>query len=167
MNKPMILCIDDQREVLAALTKDLSRFTEYFDVMDAESAEDAASLLEQLIGRGTPIAVIICDHVMPGQSGVDFLAMLKQRNDLSHTRKLLLTGLATHEDTIRAINDAAIDRYLAKPWHADELHDIVARLVTGFVLETMPDHYQRFLPILNQDVMLDRMQQGFGPHGDR
>ncbi len=163
MSKPVILCIDDQREVLAALTKDLDKFTGLLDIMDAESAEDAGAVLDEMIARGTPVALIISDHVMPGVTGVDFLASLRQRNDLPHTRKLLLTGLATHEDTIRAINEAAIDRYIAKPWHADELHDIVSRLITDFILATHPDGYQAFMPVLHQEVMLDHMQK----HGDR
>jgi len=167
MSKPVILCIDDQREVLAALTKDLEAYAELFDIMDAESAEDAGGVLDELVGRGVSIALIISDHVMPGENGVNFLASVRRRGDLPHTRKLLLTGLATHEDTIRAINEAAINRYIAKPWHSADLLNIVSRLVTEFVLEVYPDDYQRFMPVLNQEVMLDRMQQGFGPHGDR
>lgn len=167
MSKPVILCIDDQREVLAALTKDLEHFTPHFDLIEAESAEDAGGVLDELLTRGTPVALIICDHVMPGTNGVDFLASARGRDELRHTGRLLLTGLATHEDTIRAINQAAIDRYIAKPWQTDELHRNVAELVTRFVLATYPDDYQRFLPVLSQDVMLDRMQQGSGPHGDR
>ncbi len=167
MSKPVILCIDDQRDVLAALTKDLSAFTDYFELMDADSAEDAGEVLAELTRDGTQVALLICDHVMPGVSGVDFLSSLRKRNELTHTRKLLLTGLATQGDTIRAINEAAIDHYLAKPWQAGQLTDTVARLVTSFILEVFPDSYNTFLPIMHQDVMLDRMQQGFGPHGDR
>jgi len=167
MSKPVILCIDDQREVLAALTKDLEPFAALFDIMDAESAEDAGAVLDQMVARGVPVALIISDHVMPGENGVDFLASLRKRGDLPHTRNLLLTGLATHEDTIRAINESAIDRYIAKPWRRKELLGIVGRLVTQFVLAVYPDDYPRFMPVLDQDAMLDRMQQGFGPHGDR
>jgi len=167
MSKPVILCIDDQREVLAALTKDLEPFAERFDLIDAESAEDAGGVLEELLARGTPIALIISDHVMPGTHGVDLLASLRGRDELRHTGRLLLTGLATHEDTIRAINQAAIDRYIAKPWKPDELHRNVSELLTHFILANYPDDYQRFLPVLSQDVMLQIMQQGAGPHGDR
>jgi len=167
MSKPVILCIDDQREVLAALTKDLEPFAERFDLIDAESAEDAGGVLEELLARGTPIALIISDHVMPGTHGVDLLASLRGRDELRHTGRLLLTGLATHEDTIRAINQAAIDRYIAKPWKPDELHRNVSELLTNFILANYPDDYQRFLPVLSQDVMLQIMQQGAGPHGDR
>lgn len=167
MSKPVILCIDDQREVLAALTKDLEPFAERFDLIDAESAEDAGAVLDELLARGTPIALIISDHVMPGTHGVDLLASLRGRDELRHTGRLLLTGLATHEDTIRAINQAAIDRYIAKPWKPDELHRNVSELLTNFILANYPDDYQRFLPVLSQDVMLQIMQQGAGPHGDR
>ncbi|MEO1236269.1 MAG: response regulator [Planctomycetota bacterium] len=167
MPEPVILCIDDQREVLAALLKDLEPFAELFDLVDAESAEDAGAVLDDMIDRGVPVALIVSDHVMPGVTGVQFLTSVRERGDLPHTRKLLLTGLATHEDTIRAINEAAVDQYIAKPWQPEPLLDVVGRLVTHFVLETYPDGYQKFLPVLNQDVMVERMQQGSGPHGDR
>ncbi|MEM7627172.1 MAG: response regulator [Planctomycetota bacterium] len=167
MPKPVILCIDDQREVLAALIKDLDPLAEWFDIVDAESAEDAGAVLDDMIDRGVPVALIVSDHVMPGVTGVQFLTQIRERGDLPHTRKLLLTGLATHDDTIRAINEAAVDRYIAKPWHADQLLDVVGRLITGYVLEVYPDSYQQFLPVLNRDVMVERMQQGPGPHGDR
>lgn len=167
MRKPVILCIDDQREVLAALIKDLDPFTGLFELIDAESADDAAGVLDDLVTRGQPVALVICDHVMPGTNGVDFLTTLRQRDELSHTGRLLLTGLATHEDTIRAINQAAIDRYIAKPWQSEELYDAVSRLVTRFVLASYPDSYQPYMPVLHQEEMLDRMQQGAGPHGDR
>ncbi|MEM9418341.1 MAG: response regulator [Planctomycetota bacterium] len=167
MSKPVILCIDDQREVLAALIKDLEPFAEYFDIIDAESAEDAGAVLDDMIDHGMPVALIISDHVMPGITGVSFLTQLRNRGDLPNTRKLLLTGLATHEDTIRAINEAAIDQYIAKPWHVDQLFEVVGRLVTQFILAVYPDSYQLYLPILNQDVILERMQHGQGPHGDR
>ena len=167
MPKPVILCIDDQREVLAALLKDLEPFGGLFDIIDAESAEDAGAVLDEMVDRGVPIALIISDHVMPGVTGVELLTQIRGRGDLPNTRKLLLTGLATHEDTIRAINEAAVDRYIAKPWHVDQLLETVGRLITRFVLEVYPDRYQDFLPVLNQDIMVERMQQGPGPHGDR
>lgn len=166
MSKPVILCVDDQREVLAALTKDLEPFAEAFDVIDAESADDARGVIDDLTARGTPIALIISDHVMPGETGVDLLAAARDRADLPATRRLLLTGLATHEDTIRAINEAAIDRYIAKPWHTDELNKTVGELVTRFVIDQYPDDYERFLGVLDRDAMFDALRRRGAP-GDR
>lgn len=163
MSKPVILCVDDQRDVLAALTKDLQPFADHFDIQTADSAADARAVLDELAPTGTPFALAICDHVMPGETGVDLLASLRSRDDLPGLRLLLLTGLATHADTIRAINDAAIDRYIAKPWQPEELLKAVAELVTRFIMEQMPDNYRDFLDILDKDVMFEAMKH----RGDR
>ena len=41
MKKLNILCVDDQREVLAAIKKDLEIFTPAFTINDCESAAEA------------------------------------------------------------------------------------------------------------------------------
>ncbi|HHS14260.1 MAG TPA: response regulator [bacterium] len=135
MVKPVILCVDDQRDVLAAMKKNLEPLAGVFDIMSAESAGEADELLHQLIGK-QPVPLIICDHIMPGENGIDFLIRLGSDPRFKNTRKILLTGLATHQDTIRAINEAHIDRYLEKPWHEDRLLTAAGHLVTRFVVES-------------------------------
>ena len=162
MVKPAILCIDDQRDVLAALGKELDPLSEHFELVEAESAEEARALLDELEAAGQPVALIVADHVMPGTSGVDFLAELHRDGRFPFTRKLLLTGLATHADTIRAINDARIDRYVAKPWDAEQLRTVVRQLVTHFVLDHDPDDYARFREALDGEVMWARMRGAGG-----
>ena len=158
MSKPIILCIDDQRDVLAALERDLEPLTALLDVVTCESAEEAQQVLEDLETSGEPVALIISDHVMPGTTGVDLLSQITQAERFTATRKMLLTGLATHDDTIRAINQAKIDQYFAKPWQPDELIATAKQLITQFVFDTYPDRYMDFGPILDSDVMVDRMR---------
>ncbi len=163
MTKPAILCVDDQRDVLAALLKDLEPLGKYFDVVDTESADEAMQVLEDFDAAGQPVALVISDHVMPGESGVEFLTTISRQKRFTNTRKLLLTGLATHDDTIRAINDAHIDGYIAKPWEAEELLAQVKQLVTHFIFDKFPDSYPQYQPVLDSDVMFKRLQQRGGP----
>ena len=163
MAKPVILCVDDQREVLAALTKDLDPLTKLLSVVDIESADEAKEVLDDLEAAGEPIALIISDHVMPGMSGVDLLAELAEDKRFANTRKLLLTGLATHEDTIRAINQAKIDHYIAKPWQPDELIASVKKLITRFVFDVYPDDYLRFQSVMDSDAMVELLGKRGGP----
>ena len=44
MKRPKIICVDDQREVLATLKKDLEEFTDLFKIEYCESAEEAYEL---------------------------------------------------------------------------------------------------------------------------
>ena len=48
---------------------------------------------------------------------------------------MLLTGLATQADTIRAINNAKLDNFLEKVWDPDELLQTVKELLTEFIVE--------------------------------
>ena len=50
-------------------------------------------------------------------------------------RKVLITGQAGHDDTIRAINRADLDWYIAKPWDPEELRAVVVEQLTDFVID--------------------------------
>lgn len=151
MDKLQLLCIDDQREVLAALRKDLSSLSTYCTMIECESAEEAEEVLDEIDAEDKKLALIICDHVMPGKNGIDFLTEFKGDLRFIHTKKLLLTGLATHQDTIHAINEADIDFYIEKPW-GEELMQAVKKLLTKFILRT-GIAYEPYLEITDQETL--------------
>ncbi len=93
---------------------------------------------------------------MPGKSGVELLTDLSVDTRFKHTKKVLLTGQATHQDTIVAINRARIERYFEKPWQANELREAVRQLVTEFVFDQGLD-YAEWGEELAQDVVLARL----------
>lgn len=148
MSRPIIISIDDQDEVRNALLKDLEAFESHFEIYDCESAADAEDLLNECERMGQDIALIISDHVMPEENGVDFLSRVFKDGRFGSTRKLLLTGLASHGDTIRAINEARIDHYISKPWDKEDLCGTVRNLITHHLFD------------LGQDLT------SYGPHVD-
>lgn len=158
-NQPCILCVDDQPEVLAAVRKDLGKFSKHFQVIECDGSAEARDTLNELDELGTPVALVISDHVMPGESGVDLLAAIAGDERFKLTRKMLLTGLATHEDTIRAINAARIDHYITKPWELDELLQTVSRLLAEFVADSGLDPAS-FLGCLDSETLFRRLHQG-------
>jgi two-component system chemotaxis response regulator CheY len=153
-----ILCIDDQRDVLAALRKDLAALERKFTIHDCESADEAKELLEELDQDGEPIALLICDHLMPAKNGVDLLIEINEDDRFKNTKKLLLTGMATHKDTIEAINMANIDRYIEKPWDSEELIAIVKTLLTEYIVTTGLD-YQKYLDYLDQSSLYKLLKE--------
>lgn len=157
MNQLAIICVDDQREVLSSLLHDLGEFAETFSLIDCESADEAMEAIEEIDAEGAQIALIISDHVMPTKTGVQFLTELEADRRFHNTKKLLLTGLATHEDTITAINKARIDLYIAKPWDAPHLTAAVRILITQFVFDAGLD-YQEYEGLLDVDVVLERLR---------
>ena len=47
---------------------------------------------------------------------------------------MLVTGQADHADTIRAVNDAGLDHYIAKPWDPSDLTSVTINAVTDYIL---------------------------------
>ncbi|USH03625.1 response regulator [Grimontia kaedaensis] len=157
MEKVNIICVDDQREVLSAVLKDLSPLAAAFHIEDCESADEALELIDELDAEGEHVALIISDHVMPEKTGVELLTEVSLDPRFRFTRKVLLTGQATHADTIEAINSASIERYLEKPWDAEELLSSAKRLVTQYVFDAGLD-YREFPDVLDTQVVLDRLK---------
>ena len=75
MNEPVILAVDDDAQVLAALRRDLrSRYREDYRVLAAGSGESALDVIRDLKARGDALAMVITDQRMPAMLGVDVLA---------------------------------------------------------------------------------------------
>ncbi len=136
MNEIMILCIEDEPEVRETLIRDLAPFRDAFRIEGAEDAEDARAILREADARGDAVGLILCDHLLPGRRGVDFLIDLKKEQPALKTRLVLITGQAGLDDTIRAINEAGLHHYIAKPWKPDALHAVVKQQLTEYVLAT-------------------------------
>lgn len=75
------------------------------EVYSAEDCVHAEAILE-----AEAIDVIICDHGLPGESGLDFLSRI--RMEFPYIQRILLAGHTDVELAIRAINEG---RYLPKP----------------------------------------------------
>jgi thioredoxin reductase (NADPH) len=117
--RPAILAVDDEAVVLAAVSRDLrNRFGEHFRILRAGSGQDALTLLGELRRRGDALAVIISDQRMPGMEGTEFL--VRAREIYPEAKRLLLTAYADSQAAILAINEAALDYYLLKPWDPPE-----------------------------------------------
>ncbi|OAN13680.1 hypothetical protein A3K86_13980 [Photobacterium jeanii] len=139
MNKYMILCVDDEREVLDSVLHDLDMLAEHFILEAAESVDEAKEVLADAIADRIPLALILCDHIMPGETGIDFLIELKKQSETQAARKVLLTGQAGLEETVEAINHASLDYFIAKPWDGTKLQDAVIEQLTTFIIENDPD----------------------------
>lgn len=140
MDKINIICVDDEREVLESVSRDLDYFSDLFNIEECESAAECLQLLDDLDAQQEYVGVIISDHVMPDKSGVELLTEVALDNRFLGTKKLLLTGLATQADTIKAINNAKLDNFLEKVWDPQELLQTVKELLTEFIVEQGLDY---------------------------
>lgn len=157
MEKINIICVDDQREVLSAVVQDLSPLKEYFNIEDCESAAEALELMDELDAEGEFVGLVISDHVMPGKTGVELLTEISVDSRFVATKKVLLTGQATHQDTIAAINGARVESYFEKPWQAGQLVLRCQSLLTEFIFDQGLE-YEHYQSVLDQSIVLQRLR---------
>jgi thioredoxin reductase (NADPH) len=140
MNKPVLLIVDDDPQVLAAVRRDLrSRYREDYMVMSASSGDNALAAMRELKTRGDSLAMIICDQRMPGMMGSEVLA--KSRAIYPVARRVLLTAYSDIDAAVKAINEAHLDHYLSKPWDPpeDRLFPAVDDLLDAWQAENLPE----------------------------
>jgi response regulator RpfG family c-di-GMP phosphodiesterase len=139
-----IICIEDEPEVLESILRDLEIFEDYFKIEAAQSVNEARGLVQLMLAAGVSPALFVCDHLMPGETGVDYLVQLSKDRATSKAARMLLTGQAGLPDTVRAVNEGGLDFYLAKPWKSHELQQVAKKLLTNFVVE----HVSNVLPYM-------------------
>ena len=161
MENIFLICVDDQREVLSSLTEDLSILENFITIEECESSDEAWELIEKVDIEGDHLAVIISDQVMPQNTGVELLKKIQSDGRFNSTRKILLTGLASHQDTIDAINLAQLDNYIEKPWDKALLLKTVKSLLTRFMLEKGID-YKAYLEIVDSETLYELLKDQTG-----
>lgn len=118
---PLVLFVDDEVPVLEALRCALRR--EPLRATFATSVQEAFAVLEHMV-----VDVVVSDDRMPGMSGTEFLAAV--RDEYPAIQRILLTGSATLDVAARAIRDGEVYAFLTKPYDATALagmiHDAVA-----------------------------------------
>jgi len=113
--KPVILCVDDEKIILDSLQEQIvTRLGKDFDCEVAEGGEEGLEIIQDLIGDGRGLAVVISDQMMPSMSGDAFL--IEVHKIKPETLKILLTGQTSLDAVRNAINNARLYRYVAKPW---------------------------------------------------
>ncbi|MDQ3854904.1 MAG: FAD-dependent oxidoreductase [Chloroflexota bacterium] len=140
-DKPIILTVDDDSEVLQAIARDLRHgFGERFRVIRAESGDRALAILRQLKLADESVALMLVDQRMPGLTGVELLAAAMPL--FPDAKKALLTAYADTDAAIAAINEIRLDHYLVKPWDPPEQR--LFPVVDDMLDDWMADHPPEF-----------------------
>ncbi|GMN06144.1 FAD-dependent oxidoreductase [Croceitalea sp. MTPC5] len=119
MKKPIIIAVDDDPQVLAAIRGDLrSRYRNDYRIMATTSAHEALEAIQELKNKGGEVALLLSDQRMPDMLGVDFLE--KALSSYPQAKRVLLTAYSDTDAAIKAINEVQLDYYLLKPWNPPE-----------------------------------------------
>jgi two-component system response regulator HupR/HoxA len=109
--RPTVLIVDDEPLSVETMARILE---ERFDVRSALDAEQAERILAE-----DWVQVVVSDQRMPGTTGVELLAMVRER--WPDVVRIIISGYTDAEDIIDGINRAGIYQYITKPWHPDNL----------------------------------------------
>ncbi len=117
IERPTILAVDDDPEVLGTLSRTLQR--EGFDVIRATAGIEALRILSE-----RPTDLVILDIMMPGLDGLGVCRRIRADSRYNHIAILFLTARGNTDDVVAGL-DAGGDDYVVKPF---ELPELVARV---------------------------------------
>lgn len=112
-----VLVVDDEEGIRRTLSLFLKKAG-----YEALTAEDANRALDVL--RDHEVDIIVSDIILPGMTGVEFLAHL--RSMASHAQVIMITGEPTVDTAAASLRAGAFD-YVPKPIFKDEFLKIVSR----------------------------------------
>lgn len=157
--KIYILVVEDEPEVLDSIVRDIGEFESFFPIEMADTAEEARELIQTILGEGDEVGLILCDHVLPGDNGVELLVEMQHDELTLPTKKVLITGQAGLQETVRAVNEADLKHYIAKPWDKEDLVSIVKELLTDYVLEHQEDPL-KYMQVLDGERIAEEIRKG-------
>lgn len=145
METNTILIVDDEPNILNALKRTFED-----DPYTIFTAENASTGLE-ILGKHK-IKLVISDEMMPGMSGAEFLAQVSVR--FPGVIRIMLTGHASLDAAMRAINEGQIYRFFTKPWNDLELRFSVRAAMEKYNLE---EENRGLLRLIRKQVMNMKM----------
>lgn len=121
-NRPKILIVDDDTEVVHYLRTLLASSYHIIYRFDAESALKAT--------REEEPSLILSDVVMTGMSGYELCKTIKEDIQLCHIPVILVTAKTTPENQVEGLNSGA-DAYVTKPFTPKVLLAMINSLLTN------------------------------------
>jgi DNA-binding NtrC family response regulator len=119
--KPVVLLVYDERQLLETLRLGLERD---FELDLAATAEEA-----ELMMATRAYDVLVCDHLMPGEAGLDFLVRTRDRHP--RTKRILITGYMNPELIMRSVSVAGLSTCLIKPVRATQVAAAIRTALMG------------------------------------
>ncbi|MDF3067490.1 MAG: Sensory box histidine kinase/response regulator [Polyangiaceae bacterium] len=122
---PQILVIDDEPMIRTLVSRLLSG---RYRVTTADSVRAALAVLNER----SDFDAVLCDLMMPGESGIDFFGVVRRLYPSLLTRVAFITGGAVTPDTSKFLETAARP-VLSKPFDTQALAQFIDRLIADAV----------------------------------
>jgi signal transduction histidine kinase/DNA-binding response OmpR family regulator/streptogramin lyase len=115
-DRPTILVVDDDTEIINYMRMLFSRDYRLITCLDADTA------LEEM--RAEEPNIVLSDVAMPGKDGYEFCHEIKQDIQLCHIPVILVTAKITAENQVEGLNVGA-DAYVTKPFDPSVLSALI------------------------------------------
>lgn len=126
MRRHAVLFVDDELNILKAVKRLLRN--EPWEVLCASRPQEALEVLDT-----SAVEVVVSDQRMPEMSGVDLLAVVRERHP--DIVRMMLTGYTEMNVAVEAINRGEIFRLITKPWNDEELKATLRQAFDHFHLK--------------------------------
>ncbi|MGE4125285.1 MAG: HD domain-containing phosphohydrolase [Pusillimonas sp.] len=111
-----LLIVDDEPNVVRSVSRSLR--SRPFAIHTAHNGAEALEVMKQ-----ASIDLVLCDSRMPGMDGPTLLGEIGQQ--WPGVMRILFTGFDDNAQTIKAINEGRIFRYISKPWDEQVLIEAI------------------------------------------
>jgi signal transduction histidine kinase/ligand-binding sensor domain-containing protein/CheY-like chemotaxis protein/AraC-like DNA-binding protein len=112
VDKPLLLVVEDNNDLREFL---VSEFYSDYQVLSASNGEEAFDLAHEKLPD-----LIVSDVMIPGMTGLDLCARIKENQETSHIPVILLTARSTEDQVLEGLSTGA-DDYVTKPFNMNIL----------------------------------------------
>lgn len=138
-----ILVVDDDKLLVQALTK----------VIEADGHQAITHLDPLNAAEELDFSVVVTDFMMPGLSGTELLAILKQTNP--HAVRVMITAANDFKVATEAVNRGEVYRLLAKPWTLNDVTQCIRQAVAHYDL--LAENRRLQLELATKNALLIKM----------
>ena len=120
MPGPVLVAVDDDRECLSALERELGdRYSRDYRIICTASPEDALATLEKLAEDGEEVALVLAGQWLPGTTGSELFGKVRRLHPHAKRGLLITWGgwgdPATGEAIFDSMAHGRIDYYVLRP----------------------------------------------------
>ena len=146
--KPVVLLVDDDPSLTDALKRRLRK--EPYLILEAHSGEEALRILSE-----REVTVVVSDENMPGMNGTELMARI--RLEYPHVMRIILTGNASLEAALKAINEGQIYRFLVKPVRKVEIMVAIRLAIEQYKL--LEENRRLSRTVKEQESLLEKLEK--------
>ncbi len=147
---PLILFVDDEEQTVKYFQRAVGAFAQ---VVTASSVAEGKRLLDE---HAATLSVLISDQRMPGGYGNELLHYARDR--YPNMVRILTTAYSELDQTIEAVNQGQIDRYMQKPWDITVLRlELKLALELASLRKGHNSLLQEKLEVLQKQLMSNRI----------